>query len=151
MELIVDFPRNQLPPRVTFAVHLEMNIVENLSLEHKEALWFSSQEMASFKDETTKMLKEIVSSNRTVGAYATLHIEETSSFMGLESYLSKDAGQEIGHRRGKIRWAVVREQQRQRDTGVSDPEAIAIISEACSEQARLRARLIGLLHTDALF
>ena len=154
MELIVDFPHpnvpwNMPPPRVTFASRLEMKIVEDLSLKHKEDLWFSSQEMGAFKAQAATTLREmLLGHHQTVGAYAMLKTEETCSFMGFENFLSKDVGQEVKDRREAIRKAVLLEQKRQREMGVEDPEATATVSESCSAQSRLRARLVGLLHAD---
>ena len=136
---------------MSFANHLEMITIENLSLKHKDDLWFSSQEMNSFKHHTIMTLKSILSINTTVAQYAELNIQETSAFMGLENYLSKDTTQGIGHRRGSIRRAVLLEQQRQLDIGIDDPEAMSIISKVLSEKSRLRARMIGLLHDDETF
>ena len=153
MDLIVDFPRCHSPrisppPRVSFADNLEMITIENLSFKHKDDLWFSSQEMNSFKHQIKMTLKSILSINMTIAQYAELNIQDTSAFMGLENYLSKDTTQEIGRRRGEIRRAILLEQQRQLDIGIDDPEAISILSEALSEKSRLRARMIGLLHDD---
>ena len=125
-----------------------MITIENLSLKHKDDLWFSSQDMNSFKHQTKMILKGILSINMSVAQYAELKIQETSAFMGLENYLSKETTQEIKHRRRAIHRAVLLEQQCQLDIGIDDPEAISIISEALSEKSRLRARMIGLLHDD---
>ena len=84
----------------------------------------------------------------TVEEYAELNILETSVFMGLKNYLSRDISQEIGYRTGAIIRAVLSEQQRQGDIGIHDPEKISFISEALSEQSRLCASFIGILHAD---
>mmetsp|Transcript_32799 Transcript_32799/g.59186 ORF Transcript_32799/g.59186 Transcript_32799/m.59186 type:complete len:158 (-) Transcript_32799:181-654(-) len=157
MDLIVDFPpchssRNMPSPRVSFADHLEINIIENLSQEFKDDVWFTQREIKSFTYQVIMTLRIISSTlNMTVAQYAEMNVHDTSAFMGLENYLSKDTTQEIGHRRGSIRRAVLLEQQCQLDIGIDDPEAISIISKALSEKSRLRARMIGLLHDDETF
>ena len=89
-----------------------------------------------------------MSTNMNVEEYAELNILETSVFMGIENYLSKDVSQEIGFRTAAIISAVLSEQQRQWDIGIHDPEIICFISEALSEQSRVCASFIGLLHAD---
>ena len=154
MDLIVDFPqyhshRNTPSPRVSFADHVEINIIENLSLKYKDDVWFTQREIKSFTYQTIMTLRSMSSIlNMTVAQYAEMNVHDTSAFMGLENYLSKDTTQEIGHRREEIRRAILLEQQRQLDIGIDDPEAISIISEALSVKSRLRARMIGLLHAD---
>ena len=153
MGLVVCFHQGYAPPnmrsqRVSLAEHHEIIIVENLSLKHKDDLWFSSQEMNSFRHQNIMMLRSILSTNMNVEEYAELNIQETSVFMGPENYLSRDVSQEIGYRTGAIISAVLSEQQRQWNIGIHDPERISFISEALSEQSRLCASFIGILHAD---
>ena len=134
--------------RVSLAEYHEIIIIENLSLKYKNNLWFSSQEMNSLRHQRTMMIRSILSTNMNVEEYAELNIQETSVFMGLENYLSRDVSQEIGYRTGVIISAVLSEQQRQWDIGIHDPEIICFISEVLSEQLRLCASFIGILPED---
>ena len=133
--------------RVSLAEHHEIIIIENLSLKYKNNLWFSSQEMNSLRFQRTMMIRSM-STKMNVEEYAELNIQETSVFMGLENYLSRDVSQEIGYRTGAIVSAVLSEQQCQWDIGIHDPEIISFIPEALSEQSRLCASFIGLLQAD---
>ena len=153
MDLIISFrqghaPQNTRSQRVTLTEHHEIIIVENLSLKYKDDLWFSSQEMNSFRHQNIMMLRSILSTNMNVEEYAELNIQETSVFMGLENYLSRDVSQEIGYRTGAIVSAVLSEQQCQWDIGIHDSEIISFISEALSEQSRLCASFVSFLHAD---
>ncbi len=67
--------------------------------------------------------------------------------MGLENYLTEDTSQKIRRRRAALWEAVFSEQPHQLDVGVRDCEAILVISEGLSQKPRVRARIIGLLHT----
>mmetsp|Transcript_27024 Transcript_27024/g.56305 ORF Transcript_27024/g.56305 Transcript_27024/m.56305 type:complete len:158 (+) Transcript_27024:131-604(+) len=152
MGLIVDFPQhdspwNTAPPRrVIFATHTEAKFVENLSLKCKADLWFSIQELESFKSGMARDIRRILSSGMTVADYAEMNVHDTSAFMGLENYFFQNTRQNIRNRRGSVWEVVLSEQQRQLDVGVHDPESMAAIAEAASEKSRKRARIIGLLH-----
>ena len=154
MNLIVDFPqchshRNTPSPRVSFADNLEINIIENLSLKYKDDVWFTQREIKSFTYQTIMTLRSMSSIlNMTVAQYAEMNVHDTSAFMGLENYLSKDTTEKIRYRRDAIRKAVLLEQQRQLDLCIHDPEAISILSSQVSELSRKRAHIIGLLHAE---
>eukprot|EP00579_Thalassiosira_antarctica_P022904 CAMPEP_0201990248 /NCGR_PEP_ID=MMETSP0904-20121228/93276_1 /ASSEMBLY_ACC=CAM_ASM_000553 /TAXON_ID=420261 /ORGANISM="Thalassiosira antarctica, Strain CCMP982" /LENGTH=240 /DNA_ID=CAMNT_0048544505 /DNA_START=58 /DNA_END=780 /DNA_ORIENTATION=- len=154
MDLIVDFPpchssRNMPSPRVSFADHLEINIIENLSQEFKDDVWFTQREIKSFTYQVIMTLRIISSTlNMTVAQYAEMNVHDTSAFMGLENYLSKDTTENIRYGRDAIRKAVLLEQHRQLDLCIHDPDAISLISERVSELSRKRAHIIGLLHAE---
>mmetsp|Transcript_21456 Transcript_21456/g.36849 ORF Transcript_21456/g.36849 Transcript_21456/m.36849 type:complete len:169 (+) Transcript_21456:105-611(+) len=154
MELIVEFPQRHDPqhmqsPRVTFSDQSETYTVENLSFEYKDELWFSSQDMDNFKLQTANVMWGITHVLRkSMAQYAQENSNNTSAFLGLEGYLSKDATHQIKLRRKMIRKVVLLEQQRQAAAGVDDPEAIAYIAKQISESGRIRARVIGLLHAE---
>ena len=155
MDLIVDFPqqyspRNRLPPRVTFADHLEMIIFDKISNESKAHVWFSSQEIQSFRYQMILMLRSLSSINMTVAQHAESNLHNTSAFMGLENYFSETTPCEITCRRRTIRRAILLEQQRQLDVSIQDPGAISSISQVLSLESRNRARIIGLLHADEI-
>mmetsp|Transcript_26599 Transcript_26599/g.45406 ORF Transcript_26599/g.45406 Transcript_26599/m.45406 type:complete len:133 (+) Transcript_26599:189-587(+) len=126
-------------------------MVENLAVKYKNSLWFSSQEINTFKYRAGTMAKKLSLSNTTIDQYAELIINDTSAFMGLESYLTKDLYQEIWRRRKSILWAIKLEQQRQWDIGIDDPDSLAIVSRALSEKAVQRASMIGILHDDIVY
>ena len=80
--------------------------------------------------------------------YAELHVElkDTSAFLGLESYLTKDAFRGIKHRKEAILVAVLSEQDRQYRSGIIDSDAMARVSQAVSDTSTRRAQLIGMIH-----
>ncbi|KAL7543183.1 hypothetical protein ACHAXR_012469 [Thalassiosira sp. AJA248-18] len=75
---------------------------------------------------------------------AEQNYQDTSLFMGLESSLSQQMCKDVGH----IRRAILSEHSRQSRSGIHDPDAMAAVSQALSESARKRARIIGLIHAE---
>jgi len=148
MDLIVDFPQASPPneKRVSFIDTTEINFVENLSHKHKDDLWYCGHEMNTFKFETDRVLRTLRANKMTMVQYAELHIQETHAFMGLESYMSATTAREIKYQRQKIRRSVFIEQHRQLRTGIYDPDAMAIVSQAASDWSCKRARIIALIH-----
>eukprot|EP00585_Thalassiosira_rotula_P008685 CAMPEP_0196135114 /NCGR_PEP_ID=MMETSP0910-20130528/3865_1 /TAXON_ID=49265 /ORGANISM="Thalassiosira rotula, Strain GSO102" /LENGTH=179 /DNA_ID=CAMNT_0041395205 /DNA_START=119 /DNA_END=655 /DNA_ORIENTATION=- len=157
MDLIVDFPqrpsplRTKSPTKVSFAEHFEVMDVTNLTHEHKADLWFTSRELESFKDQLSILLRDIVSTNSTVGEYAQKIMTirgDTSAFLGLENYMAKNTASNIRYRRRSICNAILMEQERQSNIDAYDPEAMSRIAGQFSEVSRERARITGLLHAD---
>eukprot|EP00585_Thalassiosira_rotula_P003250 CAMPEP_0196137778 /NCGR_PEP_ID=MMETSP0910-20130528/5653_1 /TAXON_ID=49265 /ORGANISM="Thalassiosira rotula, Strain GSO102" /LENGTH=156 /DNA_ID=CAMNT_0041398285 /DNA_START=66 /DNA_END=536 /DNA_ORIENTATION=+ len=154
MVLIVDFPQRRplptkgKPPRVSFTSHAKVVYIENLSLNHKADLWFLSQEIERFKIQVARLLYSILSSGASIAQYAEVNARDTSTFMGLENYLTPNTSQNIRSRRRAILRAVLLEQARQLNAGVCDPDAMADIVWSASEKSRKRARVIGLLHAS---
>mmetsp|Transcript_9580 Transcript_9580/g.17565 ORF Transcript_9580/g.17565 Transcript_9580/m.17565 type:complete len:180 (+) Transcript_9580:13-552(+) len=151
MALIVEFPQQhmlpiKMQPRVSFLDHAKVTFIENLSFEYKADIWFSSQEMELFKTQVARILHSISSSGMSIAQYAEMHVNDTSTFMGLENYLSQNTSQNIRDRREAIWRAVRLEQARQIDAGICDPHAMAVSAGSVSEKSRTRARIIGLLH-----
>lgn len=84
----------------------------------------------------------------TVAQYAELHVNETSVFLGLENYLSKDTTRrEVAKRRCAIVDTVLLDQERQYQSGYIDADIMAVASEAISGLSARRARLIAILHS----
>ena len=83
----------------------------------------------------------------TVAQYAELHVNETSVFLGLENYLSKDTTREVATRRCAIVDTVLLDQERQYQSGYIDADIMAVASEAISGLSARRARLIAILHS----
>ena len=144
MDLIVNFPQHQ--SRGSFATHLEVTIVENLSHEHKTNLWYTDFELKSFKRNSALLLLSITSSEMTVARYAELHVNETSAFLGLENYLSQASIREVKMRRRAIVDAVLHEQERQHHSGNINVDKMSVVSQAVSGLSRRRARLIAMVH-----
>jgi hypothetical protein len=144
MDLIVNFPQHQ--SRVSFATHLEVTIVENLSHEHKTNLWYTDIELKSFNRGVGLLLKSITSSGMTAAQYAKLHVNETSAFLGLENYWSEVSIREVKMRRRAIVDAVLQEQKRQHHSGNINVDKMSVVSRAVSRPSRRRARLIAMLH-----
>jgi len=158
MNLIINFPQPQhcsspnTPSRttVTFADHFEVTFVENLSLEYKPDLWFSSEEIDSIEAGTVHSIQSIIAdTNTTLAQFAEIIMNSTSAFMGLEAYLSRNTATMIRLRRRAHWGAVLREQQQQRVAGIYDPEAISNISKELSEKSRKWSRIIGMLHASS--
>ena len=80
--------------------------------------------------------------------YAEMNVDDTHSFLGLETYLSNATTREIRHQRRALQEAVLAEQQRQIDVGIFDPEMLASVSEGRSEWCRTRSHIIGLIHAE---
>ena len=151
MDLIVDFPRNrassQHKRKVSFQDEVDMKFITNLSFKHRGDIWFSADEMRSFRYQTALTVREITS-KMTMAEYAELHVEDTSAFLGLESYLSQDVLQGIKRRKEAILGAVLSEQLRQSRVGINDPDALARVSQAVSDLSTRRARIIGMIHSS---
>ena len=71
---------------------------------------------------------------------------DSSTFMGLESYLTSESPQIITERKKTIRRAIIQEQARQLELGIHDPERMALLAKSLSQVSADRARIIGLLH-----
>ena len=152
-KLIVDFPHqihgsSPNTPRVSFSDHIEGKIVENLSHKHKTDLWFTHDEMKSFKTQTVFLLRSIKANRMTMSQYANMNIQDTSVFMGLERYLSEKTSKDILYKRKAICRAVSSEQQRQLEAGIYDPDEMASVSQAVSDWCRKRARIAALIHAE---
>ncbi len=153
MKLIVDFPhdcsnlQSAGPPRVSFADNIKIKFIENLSIEHKSYLWFTKQEMGSFKIKMGHLLQNITST-MTMTEYAEMNSHDTSAFMGLKNYLSPDRPREINHRQRAITNAVLSKQSRQIHTGANEPEATSKVAKLMSELSSNCARIIRLLHAS---
>ena len=176
-ELLVDFPRprratfpqnhgildvpqtprtlglgTRRPPptssRVSFSDRMNVTLVEDLSLKYKTDLWFSRQEMDSFKQQASLLLKSITSNGMTVAQYADVHVEDTSAFMGLEGHMTPSATCRIRERRRDVGRAVWLEQWRQNEAGIFDPDAMKQASQAITGESFPRARVIAMLHAS---
>ena len=147
MDLIVNFPQHPVS-RVSFATHMEVTYIKNLSQEHNMDLWFTDSEMKSFKSNTQLIVRAITSSGITVAQYDESHVNETSAFLGLENYICQQTYKEIKRRRRAIIDAVLSEQMHQECYGFTDVDAIADVSRTVSDMSYRRARLIAMLHAE---
>ena len=152
MHLIVDLPggrprtSSKKKPSVSFKDQVDIKFVDSLAFsKHRDGIWFSKEEMYSFKYQAALTVQRITSAN---GQYAELHRQETSAFLGLEDYLSKNTSQEIRRRRKAITSAVLSEQRRQYSFGINDPDALEYASRAVSELSSRRARIIAMIHVN---
>jgi hypothetical protein len=125
---------------------MEITIVENLTHKHKDDLWYSLHEMDSFKDRVMFKLRAVKAKGMTVYQYAERNHEDTSAFMGLESYFTDTTSQKIKDQRRVVHRAVFLEQKRQLRAGIYDPDVMAIVSQAQSDWSWKRARIIALIH-----
>lgn len=159
MNLIVDFPQSRrqhtmsCPPgrRVSFTGQTDIIVVKDLSEQHKTDLWFTRCEMKTFKCQAALQLRNIESHNLTMAQYAEMNAQDTSAFMGLETYLSTTTTANIKARRLAVWAAVLAEQHRQREeTGgvCDDPAKVARVSLRETAVSQKRARIIALIHAD---
>ncbi len=154
-ELIVDFPdtharahRPSLSSSVSFVDQATVLFVEDLSQNYKDELWFSRREMDAFRHRIGPLIIDILTSDTTMAQYADRMIHDTSSFMGLEMYLSPSSAGLIQGRRRNVRRAVLSEQRRQRRDGVLDQDEMRRVAEAITGVSAMRAHTIGMLHAD---
>eukprot|EP00970_Alexandrium_tamarense_P018839 scaffold13554_cov196-Alexandrium_tamarense.AAC.2 len=92
------------------------------------------------------MMLSLRSRNMSLLHYAERNIQDTSSFLGLESYLTRSSVREIMVRRRSYFEAVLSEQYRQVSEGLQDVDALSVVSETNSDWARKRSVIIGALH-----
>ena len=85
------------PQRVTFADQIDVKFIENLSYTYKSDLWYSSSEAKSFKHQTAKMLKSIISV-MPMAEFAQLNMKDTEAFLGLENYLTESGFSQVKER-----------------------------------------------------
>ena len=154
MDVIVDFPQTRASyyhhnkrRAVSFNDQFDVKVVENLSCKHRDNLWFSTDEMHSFRYQAALAVHRITSA-MTMAEFAELHIKDTSAFLGLESYMSKNTLRDIKHRRECILLVVLKEQGRQSRSGIYDSDALARASQAVSDLSTRRARIIGMIHAE---
>lgn len=151
-ELLVDFPQQLRGRRdrqsVTFEEHIEITFIESLIHKHKSDLWWTGREMKSFQHRAAALLNKMKSMNMTLADFAESNLEDTSSWMGLETYMTDNAARMVRSRRKSIVTAVLEEYDRQDGTGIYDPDALARVSAAASDVSRQRARVIALLHDE---
>ncbi|KAL7539517.1 hypothetical protein ACHAXR_009361 [Thalassiosira sp. AJA248-18] len=133
--------------QVSFATDIDTKLVENLS-KYKSDLWYSRQDLKASQYQAALIMKKIKARNMTMAQYAEMNIHDTSTFLGLEKFLSETAQQEIMYQRNVHRRAVLFQHQWQVHLGIDDADALARISEATSDWSRKRARIIGLLHSE---
>mmetsp|Transcript_23314 Transcript_23314/g.49869 ORF Transcript_23314/g.49869 Transcript_23314/m.49869 type:complete len:175 (-) Transcript_23314:3-527(-) len=165
MDLIVGFSSRTSrpePPRVSFATHLEIVQIEDLSRDrdgapNKSDLYYSEADIRSFKRHASLTMRAVRDSGSTMAQFAERNVRDTSAFMGLERYLSDTTTREIRYQREALHAAVLGEQRRQQleasrggdgcGTAV-DPERMARVSEKATEWCRRRARIIALIHAE---
>jgi hypothetical protein len=120
--------------------------------ENKRDLFYSAQEINCIKQRKMRDSYNLIESNITEQDPLVIMLEnvdvDTSTFLGLESCLSKSIYIPTIKKRRASEEAVLYEQDRQLSLGVYDPNTIAIISVAETTWARERARTIGLLHSN---
>ena len=87
--LIVDFPerpqsRTPLVPatqgeaRVRFSSSIETEyFIEDLAPKYKEDLWFTGDEIRSFRERAARVLGSIKSSGLTIAQWAEMNVDET--------------------------------------------------------------------------
>ena len=111
----------------------------NLSYASKSDLWYTQNDIKSFRLDCAHMIHELKQS-----------CPNSTDTMGLEGYLFNSS---VGPRRKEVRIAVLLEQHRQRCLGIYDEDddddlhiLLARASQRASKLCRKRAEVIGLIH-----
>ena len=150
MSLIVDFPSQHHhlnhDSTVRFDIDIEIKFVDNLAIEHKDELWYSREELKASRPRQARAMLQMKSNNTTMAQYAMLNINDTSSFLGLENYLTESVIPEIMLRRRMHIEGVLGEHHRQIHDGIQDHDQLSSISQERSKWARNRARIVALIH-----
>ena len=159
-DLILDFPPQQRRRRhahgsstpslatkkimikksVSFS-ELSMMVVttSNLSYTTKSDLWYTSNDINSFRLDCAHMIHKLKQSSN-------LNRPNSTDIMGLEAHLFNSS---VGpmQRRREVQIAVLLEQHRQRRLNNEDPHVLlASASQRASKLCRKRAEIIGLIH-----
>ena len=113
----------------------------NLSYASKSDLWYTQNDIKSFRLDCAHMIHELKRSSK-------LHHHNPTDVMGLEGYLFNSS---VGpmQRRKEVQIAVLLEQHRLRRSGMHDKDMhilLARTSQRASELCRKRAEIIGLIH-----
>jgi hypothetical protein len=161
-ELILDFPQQhqhrrryassspsftttetkKMKKSVSFSELSMMAIItNNLSYASKSDLWYTQNDIMSFRLDCAHMIHELKQSSK-------LRLPNSTDIMGLEGYLFNSS---VGpmQRRREVRVAVLLEQHRQRRSGMHDKDLhilLARASQSASKLCRKRAEVIGLIH-----
>jgi len=159
-DLILDFPHHQhryassspslaatekmkkMKKSVSFSELSMMAVTtNNLSYASKSDLWYTQNDIKSFRLDCAHMIHELKRSSK-------LHHHNPTDVMGLEGYLFNSS---IGpmQRRKEVQIAVLLEQHRLRRSGMHDKDMhilLARTSQRASELCRKRAEIIGLIH-----
>ena len=143
--------------RVTFEEAAKLTFIENLTFEYKADLWYSGEEMDSFKRNTVNDLHQLRRVHRTFNtsderAQELLCLSlagDTTSFLGLEKCLTPSTYQKMKTQQNALKDAIMYEQRRQRRYGICDPDLLANISEVGSAWSMKRALILGLIHADS--
>lgn len=123
--------------RVRFADQPKVELVRDVT-KYKKSLWFTKNEFESFIYQAELEARDLTPED--------LYHHETSTFLGLECYLTQSMARETMLRKRFHINAVLSMHRRQRLTGTRDPDKLARLSQALSEWSVRRARLIGVLH-----
>eukprot|EP01082_Thalassiosira_pseudonana_P009484 g8467.t1 g8467 contig3:170902-171390(-) len=147
-DLIVDFPHSHCSRSISvrFSNNIEVRFIPNDAIKYKQDLWLSSEEISACRSHGKIMMLSLRSRNMSLLHYAERNIQDTSSFLGLESYLTRSSVREIMVRRRSYFEAVLSEQYRQVSEGLQDVDALSVVSETNSDWARKRSVIIGSLH-----
>ena len=159
-ELILDFPRQQhhhrrrharsspslattkMKKSVSFSELSMMAVTtNNLSYASKSDLWYTHNDIKSFRLDCAHMIHELKRSSK-------LHHHNPTDVMGLEGYLFNSS---VGpmQRRKEVQIAVLLEQHRQCRSGMHDKNMhilLARASQRASKLCRKRAEIIGHIH-----
>jgi len=163
--LVVDFPSRcavskkkakvkKCNAAVSFSTSSQLHIVERI--DGASEIWYSVQDYKAMniaaKHAALMVNKQYRRSSSSrqhgrVAADASSSLSMDDRLTGIEHLISPSAIRAIKHRRAECSKAVLREQQRQVETGIYDPDSLAFASHGHSKHASKRARAIGLLQS----
>ena len=124
-----------------------MQLIKNLTYEHQDELWFSYDEIKSFKLETARILRAIMRANSmTMAQYAVMNADDTSVFLGLEKYITADTPKKIRAATYNHKMMVLYEQERQCVAGIHNAEELARVSQEASRWCWHRSQIIAQIH-----
>ena len=155
MKLIVDFPSSRRlnsyaeeRRSVRFSDNSYVKYIANLTTEYRSNIWYTQEESRRFKRDIAILLRELKSNGITLATIAKQRVEQdTSCFMGLESFLTESTHTQILiHKKAHYK-AVFDEQQWQLCAGIDDPDALANVAHASSRMSRERSMLIAKIHS----
>ena len=166
--LIVDFPSSRchqgnLPKpssnrvskshkslRVSFSNLSQVKVVPKLTTLATDSsrLFYTKEDVRSFKDESRTLICVLKRNGFALEDFARRNISSSEVFMGLEAYMNDSVARELSLRRANHVASVLEEHTRQIELGIDDKDELARAAAIASEWARVRARIIGLMHEE---
>ena len=145
-DLIVDWPK-YASSASTVKFDLEKNTIHRYEVNSDESprRWYSRSELKALRQDHIENIRSLRSMIRN-GNHAIAAQSDECCLYGVENILSASTARTILKARTALLSTVLAEQDRQRQSNISDPLLIANASTSNSEWSRNRAQIIGLHH-----